>query len=200
MVIFICTLVCLFMFHVYYSELHLTQRVIGHCPVIGLQSLIQIFASDLPDSWISLSCYVCFHFYTLDNYDPEGYNPESPGLTAAGRNPYRQFIPRVQSQRSNLIGLTSNEGQVSRGSSQSPGPGPSRITVVLRSSFCSTVPYCHVGTFPAANIVIQTEPAPKAITPVGNVSRFSTEQDSRKRPMGTSAADVPAVKKPWMDK
>ncbi|XP_068571832.1 RNA-binding protein 27 isoform X1 [Cebidichthys violaceus] len=48
------------------------------------------------------------------NYDPEGYNPESPGLTAAGRNSYRQFIPRVQTQRSNLIGLTSNEGQGSR--------------------------------------------------------------------------------------
>uniref|UniRef100_A0A3Q3WSJ9 Uncharacterized protein n=1 Tax=Mola mola TaxID=94237 RepID=A0A3Q3WSJ9_MOLML len=48
------------------------------------------------------------------NYDPEGYNPESPGLTAAGHNPYRQFIPRVQTQRSNLIGLTSNEGQGSR--------------------------------------------------------------------------------------
>lgn len=51
----------------------------------------------------------------LDNYDPEGYNPESPGLTAAGRNSYRQFIPRVQTQRSNLIGLTSSEGQGSRG-------------------------------------------------------------------------------------
>ncbi|XP_073335954.1 RNA-binding protein 27 isoform X3 [Pagrus major] len=53
-------------------------------------------------------------FPMTDNYDPEGYNPESPGLTAAGRNPYRQFIPRVQTQRSNLIGLTSNEGQGSR--------------------------------------------------------------------------------------
>ncbi|XP_068600617.1 RNA-binding protein 27 [Brachionichthys hirsutus] len=48
------------------------------------------------------------------NYDPEGYNPESPGLTVAGHNPYRQFIPRVQTQRSNLIGLTFSEGQVSR--------------------------------------------------------------------------------------
>lgn len=55
------------------------------------------------------------HLHTLDNYDPEGYNPESPGLTPAGRNPYRQFIPRVQTQRSNLIGLTSSEGQGSRG-------------------------------------------------------------------------------------
>ncbi|XP_029957037.1 RNA-binding protein 27 isoform X2 [Salarias fasciatus] len=100
------------------------------------------------------------------NYDPEGYNPESPGLTAAGRNPYRQFIPRVQSQRSNLIGLTSNEGQGSR----------------------------------AANIVIQTEPAAAASTPGSNVSRFNSDQDSRKRPMGTSIAEGPVVKKPWMDK
>ncbi|XP_077360860.1 RNA-binding protein 27 isoform X2 [Festucalex cinctus] len=53
-------------------------------------------------------------FSLADNYDAEAYNPESPGLTAAGRSPYRQFIPRVQTQRSNLIGLTSNEGQVSR--------------------------------------------------------------------------------------
>lgn len=58
--------------------------------------------------------------FILDNYDPEGYNPESPGLTAAGRNSYRQFIPRVQTQRSNLIGLTSNEGQGSRGSKHCP--------------------------------------------------------------------------------
>ncbi|XP_054482068.1 RNA-binding protein 27 isoform X3 [Anoplopoma fimbria] len=100
------------------------------------------------------------------NYDPEGYNPESPGLTAAGRNPYRQFIPRVQTQRSNLIGLTSNEGQGSR----------------------------------AANIVIQTEPATAASTPGSNVARFNTEQDSRKRTMGPSTAEAPAVKKPWMEK
>uniref|UniRef100_A0A3B4VHM3 RNA binding motif protein 27 n=1 Tax=Seriola dumerili TaxID=41447 RepID=A0A3B4VHM3_SERDU len=101
-----------------------------------------------------------------DNYDPEGYNPESPGLTTAGRNQYRQFIPRVQTQRSNLIGLTSSEGQGSR----------------------------------AANIVIQTEPATVASTPGGNVSRFNTEQDSRKRTMGHSTAEGPAAKKPWMEK
>uniref|UniRef100_A0A4W6EY09 RNA binding motif protein 27 n=1 Tax=Lates calcarifer TaxID=8187 RepID=A0A4W6EY09_LATCA len=100
------------------------------------------------------------------NYDPEGYNPESPGLTAAGRNPYRQFIPRVQTQRSNLIGLTSNEGQGSR----------------------------------AANIVIQTEPATAASTPGSNMSRFNTEQDSRKRTMGHSTAEGPVAKKPWMEK
>ncbi|XP_040907880.1 RNA-binding protein 27 isoform X3 [Toxotes jaculatrix] len=105
-------------------------------------------------------------FPMTDNYDPEGYNPESPGLTPAGRNPYRQFIPRVQTQRSNLIGLTSSEGQGSR----------------------------------AANIVIQTEPATVASTPGSNVSRFNTEQDSRKRAMGHSTAEGPAAKKPWMEK
>ncbi|XP_066501354.1 RNA-binding protein 27 isoform X3 [Hoplias malabaricus] len=54
--------------------------------------------------------------YTLSeyNYDPEAYNPESPGLTGPGRMQYRQFIPRIQTQRSNLIGLTSGEGQTSR--------------------------------------------------------------------------------------
>ncbi|XP_041864449.1 RNA-binding protein 27 isoform X1 [Melanotaenia boesemani] len=100
------------------------------------------------------------------NYDPEGYNPESPGLTAPGHNSYRQFIPRVQTQRSNLIGLTSNEGQGSR----------------------------------AANIVIQTEPAAVVSTPGSNVSRFNTEQDSRKRAMGPGITEGPAAKKPWMEK
>lgn len=66
-------------------------------------------------SYSPLTVCASVHFYTLDNYDAEGYNPESPGLTVAGRNPYRQFIPRVQTQRSNLIGLTSSEGQGSRG-------------------------------------------------------------------------------------
>uniref|UniRef100_A0A669D4M4 RNA binding motif protein 27 n=1 Tax=Oreochromis niloticus TaxID=8128 RepID=A0A669D4M4_ORENI len=117
-------------------------------------------------SYSPLTACVSVHFYTLDNYDPEGYNPESPGLTVAGRNPYRQFIPRVQTQRSNLIGLTSSEGQGSR----------------------------------AANIVIQTEPATAPSTPGSNVSRFNTEQDSRKRTMGPSTAEGPAPKKPWMEK
>ncbi|XP_028323217.1 RNA-binding protein 27 isoform X2 [Gouania willdenowi] len=100
------------------------------------------------------------------NYDPEGYNPESPGLTAVGRNPYRQFIPRVQTQRPNLIGLTSTDGQ-----------GPR-----------------------AANIVIQTEPAATLNTPGGNVCRFISEHDGRKRPMGLNAGDGPAAKRPWQEK
>ncbi|KAL7844700.1 hypothetical protein SRHO_G00232390 [Serrasalmus rhombeus] len=54
--------------------------------------------------------------YTLSeySYDPEAYNPESPGLTGPSRIQYRQFIPRIQTQRSNLIGLTSGDGQSSR--------------------------------------------------------------------------------------
>ncbi|XP_030649423.1 RNA-binding protein 27 [Chanos chanos] len=54
--------------------------------------------------------------YTVSeyNYDPEAYNPESPGITGAGRPQYRQFIPRIQTQRSNLIGLTSGDVQTSR--------------------------------------------------------------------------------------
>lgn len=59
---------------------------------------------------------VCLFSLVLpDNYDPEGYNPESPGMTAAGRPQYRQFIPCIQTQRPNLIGLTSGDGQGSRG-------------------------------------------------------------------------------------
>ncbi|XP_060792563.1 RNA-binding protein 27 isoform X2 [Neoarius graeffei] len=54
--------------------------------------------------------------YTLSeyNYDPEAYNPESPAITGAGRAQYRQFIPRIQTQRPNLIGLTSGDTQGSR--------------------------------------------------------------------------------------
>ncbi|XP_016392580.1 RNA-binding protein 27 isoform X3 [Sinocyclocheilus rhinocerous] len=49
-----------------------------------------------------------------DSYDPEAYNPESPGLTGPGRAQYRHFIPRIQTQRPNLIGLTAGDGQSSR--------------------------------------------------------------------------------------
>uniref|UniRef100_A0A8C1S9H2 RNA binding motif protein 27 n=1 Tax=Cyprinus carpio TaxID=7962 RepID=A0A8C1S9H2_CYPCA len=55
-----------------------------------------------------------FDFSMLDYYDPEAYNPESPGLTGPGRAQYRHFIPRIQTQRPNLIGLTSGDGQNSR--------------------------------------------------------------------------------------
>ncbi|XP_058270677.1 RNA-binding protein 27 isoform X5 [Hemibagrus wyckioides] len=54
-------------------------------------------------------------FPMADNYDPEAYNPESPAITGAGRAQYRQFIPRIQTQRPNLIGLTSGDTQSSRG-------------------------------------------------------------------------------------
>ncbi|KAM4748219.1 RNA-binding protein 27-like [Rhinophrynus dorsalis] len=42
-------------------------------------------------------------------YEPDGYNPEAPSLTNTGRAAYRTFFQRPQTQRSNLIGLTSGE-------------------------------------------------------------------------------------------
>lgn len=59
---------------------------------------------------------------------------------------------------------------------------------------------CLCVYLPAANIVIQTEPATAASTPGSNMSRFNTEQDSRKRTMGHSTAEGPVAKKPWMEK
>ncbi|XP_065547033.1 RNA-binding protein 27 isoform X5 [Lathamus discolor] len=44
-----------------------------------------------------------------DTYEPDGYNPEAPSITSAGRSQYRQFFTRAQTQRPNLIGLTSGE-------------------------------------------------------------------------------------------
>ncbi|RMB96533.1 hypothetical protein DUI87_26596 [Hirundo rustica rustica] len=44
-----------------------------------------------------------------DTYEPDGYNPEAPSITSAGRSQYRQFFTRAQMQRPNLIGLTSGE-------------------------------------------------------------------------------------------
>ncbi|TRY58110.1 hypothetical protein DNTS_025528, partial [Danionella cerebrum] len=53
--------------------------------------------------------------YPIQNsYDPEAYNPESPGLTGPGRPQTHHFIPRVQTQRPNFIGLNSADGQSSR--------------------------------------------------------------------------------------
>ncbi|KAG9334834.1 hypothetical protein JZ751_006403 [Albula glossodonta] len=99
--------------------------------------------------------------YTLSeyNYEQEAYNPEAPGITQ-----YRHFIPRIQTQRPNLIGLTSGDMDTQN----------SR----------------------AANIVIQTEPSVSAAS--NSSSRYSGDQDSRKRPAGTT--DGPMPKKPWMDK
>ncbi|KAM8973250.1 RNA-binding protein 27-like isoform 1-T1 [Pelodytes ibericus] len=42
-------------------------------------------------------------------YEPDGYNPEAPSLTNTGRAGYRQFFTRAQTQRPNLIGLTSGD-------------------------------------------------------------------------------------------
>uniref|UniRef100_A0A8D0HDS4 RNA binding motif protein 27 n=1 Tax=Sphenodon punctatus TaxID=8508 RepID=A0A8D0HDS4_SPHPU len=51
------------------------------------------------------------HLYTVSEhtYEPDGYNPEAPSITSASRSQYRQFFARTQTQRPNLIGLTSGE-------------------------------------------------------------------------------------------
>ena len=177
---------------------------------------LKIFPVPFDNLWACLFC-------TSDNYDPEGYNPESPGLTPACHNSYRQFIPRVQTQRSNLIGLTSNEGQGSRGKIVSlielvcflffvffP-----RLDIVTYRSYQTDwlkwgiekmsalnhkASYLCLVYLVAANIVIQTEPATAPSTPGSNVSRFNSEQDSRKRSLGPTTAEGPAAKKPWMEK
>uniref|UniRef100_A0A4W3GB50 RNA binding motif protein 27 n=1 Tax=Callorhinchus milii TaxID=7868 RepID=A0A4W3GB50_CALMI len=48
------------------------------------------------------------HVHRQDNYEPDGYNPEAPSITGGARPQYRHYIPRVQTERPNLIGLTSN--------------------------------------------------------------------------------------------
>uniref|UniRef100_UPI00358FFD55 RNA-binding protein 26-like isoform X2 n=1 Tax=Myxine glutinosa TaxID=7769 RepID=UPI00358FFD55 len=58
--------------------------------------------------------------YSLDHFEADGYNPESPSLTATTRPPYRHFSARSQNLRPNLIGLTSNE----------PDPAPPRSSIV----------------------------------------------------------------------
>ncbi|XP_030067446.1 RNA-binding protein 27 isoform X2 [Microcaecilia unicolor] len=49
--------------------------------------------------------------YTVSEhtYEPDGYNPEAPSITNAGRTQYRQFFSRTLTQRPNLIGLTSGD-------------------------------------------------------------------------------------------
>lgn len=53
---------------------------------------------------------------------------------------------------------------------------------------------------PAANIVIQTNPAIKSSSPGNHAPRFNTDPYNRKRTVIPSSADGPAAKKPWMEK
>lgn len=55
-----------------------------------------------------LLCVLLFYFPS-DTYEPDGYNPEAPSITSSGRSQYRQFFSRTQTQRPNLIGLTSGD-------------------------------------------------------------------------------------------
>ncbi|NXG66696.1 RBM27 protein, partial [Hemiprocne comata] len=84
-----------------------------------LYHLFSLFSSSktASDSWTSMHFLKGkltekpFHFspFFIDTYEPDGYNPEAPSITSAGRSQYRQFFTRAQTQRPNLIGLTSGE-------------------------------------------------------------------------------------------
>ena len=97
---------------VVWSWLRLTTRLLhlrGSSPAPCCSTLLSLPVLHLP----------------ADGYDLEGYNPELPGLTGPSRQKqYRHFIPRVQTQRTNLIGLTSGDGQSSRGEQTLTPIGP----------------------------------------------------------------------------
>ncbi|XP_023694092.2 RNA-binding protein 27-like isoform X6 [Paramormyrops kingsleyae] len=57
----------------------------------------------------SMALEHCCHDYD-DKYNPDGYNPGVPSTTPAPQN--CQFIPRIQTLRPNLIGLTSGDVDV----------------------------------------------------------------------------------------
>lgn len=73
-----------------------------------------------------------------DNYEQEPYNPEAPGITVSSRPQYRHFIPRIQTQRPNLIGLTSGDmdTQGSRGMAWAV------IFSVVTLCLCASSPSC----------------------------------------------------------
>lgn len=56
-------------------------------------------------SYVKFCCFI----FSSDTYEPDGYNPEAPSITSSGRSQYRQFFSRTQTQRPNLIGLTSGD-------------------------------------------------------------------------------------------
>uniref|UniRef100_H3AJT1 RNA binding motif protein 27 n=1 Tax=Latimeria chalumnae TaxID=7897 RepID=H3AJT1_LATCH len=64
-----------------------------------------LFGGSLIPQCASAAIFLLF----LDTYEPDGYNPEAPSITGTGRPQYRQFYPRAQTQRPNLIGLTSSD-------------------------------------------------------------------------------------------
>ncbi|NXO01841.1 RBM27 protein, partial [Rhinopomastus cyanomelas] len=102
----------------------LDVKVVSGC-ACWLCNLFPLFSSSeaASGSWTSLPCLrgkltpslklVCkllsFLSFFIDTYEPDGYNPEAPSITSAGRSQYRQFFTRAQTQRPNLIGLTSGE-------------------------------------------------------------------------------------------
>ncbi|XP_078407230.1 RNA-binding protein 27 isoform X3 [Cetorhinus maximus] len=86
------------------------------------------------------------------NYEPDGYNPEAPSITGGARPQYRHYIPRVQTERPNLIGLTS-----------STMDGPSRVPVkVNQAEICIAT----TASNNVSRVVIEPEPRKRTVVSV----------------------------------
>ncbi|XP_041049242.1 RNA-binding protein 27 isoform X3 [Carcharodon carcharias] len=86
------------------------------------------------------------------NYEPDGYNPEAPSITGGARPQYRHYIPRVQTERPNLIGLTS-----------STMDGPSRVPVkVNQAEICTAT----TASNNVSRVVIEPEPRKRTVVSV----------------------------------
>uniref|UniRef100_UPI00398EA9F7 RNA-binding protein 27 isoform X1 n=1 Tax=Pristiophorus japonicus TaxID=55135 RepID=UPI00398EA9F7 len=86
------------------------------------------------------------------NYEPDGYNPEAPSITGGARPQYRHYIPRVQTERPNLIGLTS-----------STMDGPSRVAAKVNQAEISIVTTTNNNV---SRVVIEPESRKRTVVTV----------------------------------
>ncbi|XP_069754229.1 RNA-binding protein 27 isoform X3 [Narcine bancroftii] len=84
------------------------------------------------------------------NYEPDGYNPEAPSITGGARPPYRHYIPRVHTERPNLIGLTSS-------TMDSPQRVPAKI---------NQAEICIAASNNASRVVIEPESRKRSVVTV----------------------------------
>ncbi|XP_078086822.1 RNA-binding protein 27 isoform X4 [Mustelus asterias] len=86
------------------------------------------------------------------NYEPDGYNPEAPSITGGARPQYRHYIPRIQTERPNLIGLTSNTMD-----------GPSRVPVKINQA---EICIAATSNNNVSRVVIEPESRKRTVMPM----------------------------------
>lgn len=91
---------------------------------------LQLFYSNEELFKYSLICLCVLFYLSSDTYEPDGYNPEAPSITSSGRSQYRQFFSRTQTQRPNLIGLTSGDMDANPRGESTSFPDAKRYTGV----------------------------------------------------------------------